>query len=371
MDLNEYYEQQLKARGYEADDAQKLAIKRLQFYETKLNNTYYFFETLWRYWKHWINKKSEPNHFYNGLYLWGGVGRGKSFLMDCFYHVIPEKRKIRIHFHEFMRDIHRQLEILKGSANPLDEVAQRISKKYRLICFDEFHVSDIADAMILYRLLKCLFKNGLQLIATSNNEPDQLYLNGLHRDRFLPAIQLLKNNLEIINVDAGMDYRQRALKHMSAYFLFNEAAVDKKLATLFDQLASGQDEIPLLHIENREIPAVRLAGCIVWFNFDVICSGPRSQNDYLEIASRFSDVIVSNVPQMSVNMSSAARRFTWLIDVLYDHRIKVFISAETQPEQLYILGPLASEFKRTVSRINEMQTQTYLQAQKRMAVSLY
>jgi len=296
------------------------------------------------------------------------VGRGKSFLMDSFYSVVPVVRKTRLHFHEFMRGVHRELDELKGMADPLNEVANRIAKKYRLICFDEFHVSDVADAMILYNLLKALFDNKVSFIMTSNYEPDTLYPDGLHRDRLLPTIALLKEKLDILNVDAGTDYRKKVMEQVVAYHTPLGAQVDQALRDAFAGVAETADQDPKINIEAREIRALRRAGGVIWFDFATLCGGPRSQNDYLEIASRFHTVILSSVPRMSVSMSSEARRFTWLVDVLYDHNVKLIMSAEVEPDQLYTEGVLANEFHRTVSRIIEMQSAEYMSAERRSVV---
>jgi cell division protein ZapE len=297
--------------------------------------------------------------------MWGGVGRGKSFLMDSFYSVVPVVRKTRLHFHEFMRAVHRQLDELKGVADPLDEVAKRVARKYRLICFDEFHVSDIADAMILYNLLKALFDNGVSFVMTSNYEPGTLYPDGLHRDRMLPTIKLLRDNLDVMNIDAGIDYRKRALEQVDSYHSPLNADTDRALRHAFTGLAETTDEDPVVDIEARKIKALRRAGGVIWFDFNTLCGGPRSQNDYLEIASRFHTVILSGIPQMSAAMSSEARRFTWLIDVFYDHKIKLIMSAAVEPGELYTQGMLANEFHRTVSRIMEMQSREYMDSERR------
>lgn len=358
MNVREYYEHALTERGFKEDDAQRRAIERLQ-----------------QAFDEWVAYKSQRAsklrrlisrpEVPRGMYMWGGVGRGKSFLMDSFYSVVPVVRKTRLHFHEFMRGVHHQLDELKGVADPLDEVARRIAKKYRLICFDEFHVSDIADAMILYNLLKALFDNGVSFIMTSNYVPDALYPDGLHRDRILPAIALLKERLDVLNVDAGNDYRKRALQQVEAYHTPLGAAADHALRNAFTGLADTAEEDPRVHIEAREIKALRRAGGVIWFDFSTLCGGPRSQNDYLEIASRFHTVILSGVPRMSAAMSSEARRFTWLIDVLYDHKVKLLMSAEVEPEELYTEGMLANEFHRTVSRIIEMQSAEYMESERR------
>ena len=359
MNVLEYYEHELQARGYLADDAQLAAVNRLQ-----------------QCYAEWVGYKSRRSNALRklllhpdlprGIYMWGGVGRGKSFLMDSFYAVVPVQRKTRLHFHEFMREVHRQLEELKGQADPLDELARRVAKRYRLICFDEFHVSDIADAMILYRLLDRLFNNGVQFVMTSNYDPDTLYPDGLHRDRVLPAIDLLKAQLDVVNVDAGIDYRRRTLAQVSVYHTPLGAQADRALRAAFSQLAAVPDESPLLHIEKRELKALRRADGVVWFDFATLCGGPRSQNDYLELASRFHTVVLSEVPQMTPRMASEARRFTWLVDVFYDHKVKLLMSAAVEPEALYLEGPMANEFGRTVSRIVEMQSKEYLEAPRRL-----
>ena len=360
MDVQEFYQHALSQRGFASDAAQQGAVDRLQRayqdwvdYRAQRSSSF----------KRLINRPDVPR----GVYLWGGVGRGKSFLMDSFYSVVPVVRKTRVHFHEFMRDVHRQLDELKGVADPLDYVARNIARKYRLICFDEFHVSDIADAMILYNLLSALFANGVSFIMTSNYDPDLLYPDGLHRDRMLPTIALLKDKLDVLNVDAGVDYRKRALEQVASYYTPMGAAADQALRTAYAKIAEIADEDPHLRVEGREIRCLRRAGGIVWFDFATLCGGPRSQNDYLEIASRFHTVVLSGIPAMSAGQSSEARRFTWLIDVFYDHKVKLLMSAEVPPEELYTQGMLANEFHRTVSRIIEMQSREYMEAERRSA----
>jgi len=362
MNVQEYYNNALAQRGYKPDEAQQRAITRLQQcydewveYKGQRSSTF----------KRLINRPAVPK----GVYMWGGVGRGKSFLMDSFFSVVPLVRKTRLHFHEFMRDVHRQLDELRGVADPLDEVAKRVAKKYRLICFDEFHISDVADAMIMYNLLKALFDNGVSFIMTSNYDPNLLYPDGLHRDRILPTIALLYEKLDVMNIDAGIDYRGRALEQVEAYYTPLNAQTDKALRDAYASVAETADEDPVIRIEAREIRALRRAGTIIWFDFNTLCGGPRSQNDYLEIASRFHTVILSGVPMMSASMSSEARRFTWLIDVFYDQGVKLLMSAEVEPEELYTTGAMANEFHRTVSRIVEMQSQEYMNRQQRGAAA--
>jgi len=348
----------LAARGHVADAAQLAALERLQRMHDELLA---FKARRSNRLKKLINRPEVPR----GVWLHGGVGRGKSLLMDCFYGSVPYVRKTRIHFHEFMRGVHRELDELKGRPDPLDEVARRVARRYRLVCFDEFHVSDIADAMILERLMRGLFENGVAFVITSNYRPDQLYPDGLHRERVLPAIALLEQNLDVMCVDAGIDYRRRSMERVEMYHTPLGAHADAQLREAFALLAETRDEDPRLMIENREIRALRRSGGVVWFDFRTLCGGPRSQNDYLEIAHRFHTVILSGVPRMGAAMSSEARRFVWLIDVLYDQRVKLLISAECPPEELYTAGAMAAEFARTVSRIVEMQSRAYLDAPRR------
>ena len=352
------YAAELATRGYTSDPAQLRAVDALERCATEWAA---FKGQRSNALKKLINRPTVPR----GVYMHGGVGRGKSFLMDCFYGAVPLKRKTRLHFHEFMREVHRELLDLKGIANPLDELGKRIAKRYRLICFDEFHVADITDAMILHRLLKALFDNGVGFVTTSNFHPDGLYPNGLHRDRILPAIALLKANLEVISVDNGTDYRGRTLQQARLYHTPLGPQADAEMTETFNRLAASRDENPVLHIESRQIQARRKAGGVVWFDFKVLCGGPRSQNDYLEIASQFHTVLLSDVPHMPVRMASEARRFTWLVDVLYDRRVKLIMSAAVEPEALYTEGPLVHEFPRTVSRLGEMQSKEFLALQRR------
>jgi cell division protein ZapE len=358
MPVRALYEQTLAERGYTADPAQWRAIDSLERCE-----------------REWADYKARRSNALTklvvrppiprGVYMYGGVGRGKSFLMDCFFNAVPLTRKTRLHFHEFMREVHRELAELHGTVNPLQELGRRIARRYRLICFDEFHVSDVTDAMILHRLLAAMFENRVSIVTTSNFKPDDLYPNGLHRDRILPAIELLKAKLEVVSVDNGTDYRQVTLAQVGLYHTPLNAAAEASMTDAFERLAEAKEESPLLQIEHREIHARRRAGGVVWFDFKELCGGPRSQNDYLEIASQFHTVLLSGVPSMSPRMASEARRFTWLVDVLYDRRVKLILSAEVVPEELYTEGPLAHEFPRTVSRLREMQSAEFLALQRR------
>ena len=358
MSVKQAYEAELVARGYTADPAQLRAVDAL---ERCANEWAAFKAQRSNAFKKLINRPDTPR----GVYMYGGVGRGKSFLMDCFYNAVPLKRKTRLHFHEFMREVHRELRDLQGTVNPLDELGKRIAKRYKLICFDEFHVADITDAMILHRLLSALFDNGVGFVTTSNFRPDDLYPGGMHRDRILPAIALLNAHLEVLSVDNGTDYRRRTLEQANLYHTPLGSHADAEMTDAFNRLAESQDDNPVLQIESRQIQARRRAGGLVWFDFKTLCGGPRSQNDYLEIATQFHTVLLSDVPAMPVRMASEARRFTWLIDVLYDRRVKLIMSAEVPPEALYMNGPLAHEFPRTVSRLNEMQSAEFLALERR------
>ena len=359
MSVKQAYEAELVARGFQSDPAQLRAVDALERcasewadYKAQRSNAL----------KKLINRPEVPR----GVYMYGGVGRGKSFLMDCFFNAVPIKRKTRLHFHEFMREVHRELADLQGTVNPLDELGRRMSRRFKLICFDEFHVADITDAMILHRLLAALFDNGVGFVTTSNFKPDDLYPDGLHRDRILPAIALLNEKLEVISVDNGTDYRHRTLEQLRLYLTPNGPEADAEMTQAFDRLAETADEDPVLHIEAREIRARRKAGGVVWFDFRTLCGGPRSQNDYLEIATQFHTVLLSDVPQMTVSRASEARRFTWLVDVFYDRRVKFILSAAVEPEALYTEGPLAHEFPRTVSRLTEMHSAEFLALERRV-----
>lgn len=352
------YHAALAERGYQADSAQEAAIRRLQQLADELAD----FDNRPGLLKRLLSRGRQPPR---GVWMHGGVGRGKSFLMDCFYQSVPTQRKTRLHFHEFMRAVHQELRTLTAMANPLDEVARRAAARYQLICFDEFHLSDIADAMILERLLHAFFRHQLVFVMTSNYVPDGLYPDGLHRDSVLPAIALLNTHLDILSVDVGTDYRQLTTRGLPTYLSPLSQQVAQQMQDAFGQLAAGQEISPLLTIENRVIKALRCASPVVWFDFDTLCRGPRSQNDYLEIAARFDTVMLSDVPQMNAGMASEARRFTWLIDVLYDQKVNLIMSAEVAPEQLYVSGTMAHEFVRTVSRLNEMQSDSYRNEQRR------
>jgi cell division protein ZapE len=354
QDVVALYEASLAKRGFVDDPAQRRAVERLQ--------------RLYEEWSNYKKKRSSALRrlivrpdLPKGVYLWGPVGRGKSFLMDAFFLCVPLVRKRRVHFHHFMREIHRELDELKGTEDPIAAVAERTARRHRLICFDEFHVSDIADAMILGRFLDQVMERGVEFVMTSNYHPDQLYPNGLQRERFLPAIELIKRRLDVVSVDNGTDYRRLKMEKMKVYHV----GCDAPLAQIFNELRDVEEEKHPLDVEGRTIAYRRRAGGLVWFDFDVLCGGPRSYADYVDLARRFHTVMLSSVPKMSPKNSDAARRFTWLVDVFYDDRVNLVISAEAEPEQLFTAGEHAAEFQRTVSRLHEMQSVEYLRTERR------
>lgn len=352
------YEAALAARGFHSDPAQLRAVEALE----RCAREWVAYEA---YRSNALKRLFEHPPVPRGVYLWGGVGRGKSFIMDCFFQAVPLQRKTRLHFHEFVREVQHELSELSGTPDPLDALGARMAERHDLICFDEFAISDIADAMILYRLLRALFAHHVGFVTTSNFKPDALYPDGLQRERFLPAIDLLNQSLEVVNVDNGVDYRRQTLQDATIYHTPLGAAADAAMAQTFERLAAVAEQGPQLRVAGRVIRARRRAGNTVWFSFKELCGGPRSQDDYLELAARFHTVLLSDVPQMSAELASEARRFTWLIDVFYDRRVKLIVSAAVPPEQLYTEGPLVNEFPRTVSRLREMQSADYLAAPRR------
>jgi cell division protein ZapE len=350
------YEQSLAKRGFLSDPAQWRAAERLQ--------------RLYEEWSAYKARRSSALRrllvkppLPKGVYLWGAVGRGKSFLMDAFYLCVPLVRKRRVHFHHFMREIHRELESLKGTEDPIAAAAQRTARRCRLVCFDEFHVADIADAMILGRFLAQAMDRGVQFVMTSNYHPDGLYPDGLQRERFLTAIALLKERLDVVEVDNGTDYRRLKLQQLEAYHV--GAGGEAVLERIFAALRDVEEEKQPLDVEGRNIAYRRRAGGLVWFDFAVLCGGPRSYADYVDLAQRFHTVILSGVPRMSAQHADAARRFTWLVDVLYDDRVNLVVSAAAPPEALFIGGAQSAEFQRTVSRLHEMRSAEYLASERR------
>ena len=306
---------------------------------------------------------AKPRQLVRGLYFWGGVGRGKTYLMDNFFESLPFEQKLRAHFHRFMRRVHAELKKLDGQKNPLKKVADIIASEARVICFDEFFVSDITDAMILGTLMEELFARGVTLVATSNIVPDGLYKDGLQRARFLPAIALLNQHTLVVNVDGGVDYRLRALEQAELYHSPLDEAADRSLMTSFKSLLSTSAEVTEdveLEVEGRLIRARYVSEGVVWFDFVELCDGPRSQNDYIELAREYHSVILSNVPGLGRTKDDQARRFVNLVDEFYDRQVKLVISAERPLAEIYSTGKLDFEFQRTVSRLLEMQSHDYL-----------
>lgn len=352
------YENELTQRGYAPDEAQYAAVQVL--------------DVCSQAWRVYAEKRSsclgrlfDGSPVPRGVYLYGDVGRGKSFLMDCFFKAVPIGQKTRLHFHEFMREVHRELREMQGAVNPLDSLGRRISQRFRLICFDEFHISDITDAMILHRLLQALQKYKVGLVMTSNFKPEALYPNGLNRDRIQGAIDLLNQSFDVVCINGGVDYRANMPGAQDVYFCpLNQTsfvAMQGIFHRLIDQTKSEEQE-PVLWIQSHKLNAYRRAEGVIWFEFQNLCEAPCHPNDYLEIAAQFHTVLLSGVPKLLAHHAAPARRLMWLIDVLYDRRVKLVMSAATRPEQLYLeASSMPQEFSRTVSRLHEMQSKAYLE----------
>jgi len=348
----------LESRGIVPDAAQRAAVSRLQ----TLHDELMAFKHARR---NALRKLVVRPPVPRGVYLWGGVGRGKSLLMDCFYESLPYKRKRRVHFHAFIREVHERLKELKQEADPLAKVAERIARDVRLLCFDEFHVSDIADAMILGRLVEALFERGVVFCLTSNYVPDGLYPNGLQRQNFLPTIAVIKQSLDVLEVDYGVDYRLRTLEKVEVYHVPADAEGEARLTAAFHELSGGEGHGGHLEVLGRKLAVKRRGGGVVWFDFAMLCGGPRSQNDYLDIARGYHTVLLSGIPRMTREMANEARRLTWLVDILYDHKVKLIMTAACEADELYRVGVQAGEFFRTVSRLVEMRSREYLAAAHR------
>jgi cell division protein ZapE len=353
----------LKREGFVADKAQKQAVDHLDALYFRLVAAYNhkrdtsFASKMKRILR---RKKSNPEL---GLYLWGGVGRGKTYLMDSFFESLPFESKLRIHFHRFMRRVHTELDEFKGHANPLDKVADKIASETMVICFDEFFVSDITDAMILGKLFEALFARGVCLVATSNVEPSLLYKNGLQRQRFLPAIELIKTRCQVINVDGGTDYRLRTLTSTQLYHQPLTDASHHAIECIFYSLVADKGALILdseVTIAGRDIPVVAKSSDVIWFDFKAICEGPRSQHDYIDLSCEYHAVVISNIPTLDKEKEDATRRFINLVDEFYDRNVDLVISAEQPLESLYQGSKLVFEFERTKSRLIEMQTEEFL-----------
>ena len=355
------YQKDLERPDFQKDSAQEDAVKRLQsLYDKLVEAERDRTKPKAKLFRKLKKGKEEP---VKGLYFWGGVGRGKTYLMDTFYESLPFDRKMRVHFHRFMQRVHNELKSLKGEKNPLELVSRRFADETRVICFDEFFVSDIGDAMILATLMDSLFSRGVTLVCTSNIVPDGLYKDGLQRARFLPAIDLVKKHTDVVNVDGGVDYRLRTLEQVELFHSPLDEEADVSLRKSFDGLAvEAGKHSKTMEINGRKIPARAHADDVVWFDFKAVCDGPRSQNDYIEMARQFHAIIVSNVPVLGKDKDDQARRFINMIDEFYDRNVKVIISAAAPITELYTGGRLSFEFERTESRLLEMQSREYLEA---------
>ncbi|MCC2604877.1 cell division protein ZapE [Planctobacterium marinum] len=358
----EKYQQDLKSADFQYDSAQENAVKELQRLYDELTHPKQ--KKTWRVKIKAAFGKGMNKPTTQGIYFWGGVGRGKTYLVDTFYDCLPGERKMRVHFHRFMHRVHSELKTLAGKSDPLKIVAKQFADETDIICFDEFFVSDITDAMILGTLMEELFAQGIVLVATSNIEPQGLYRNGLQRARFLPAIDLIEQNTRIINVDSGVDYRLRTLEQAEIYHYPLDDDADKNLHHYFGQLAPESCETEaMLNIAGRQVQAERNADGVVMFEFDVLCGGPRSQTDYMEISRCYHSVLLANVKQMNQQVDDIARRFIAMVDEFYERNVKLIISAEVAIDELYTQGQLSFEFKRCISRLKEMQSHDYLATQ--------
>jgi cell division protein ZapE len=363
--LREIYGHQIAERGFRADPAQLAAVTRLEELRSRLIVAHESQASLGGRLLRAVGRRSAQTPE-RGLYLWGPVGRGKTWLMDLFFNSLPFPERRRRHFHRFMHDVHAELKGLRELESPLETVADRLAAEVRVLCFDELFVTDIADAMILSRLFGGLFRRGITLVATSNIAPDDLYRNGLQRQRFLPAIRLIKKNVDVLAIEGKLDYRLRQLTRAGTYLPSRDPNTTARLRTLFSELSDHADASDgTVEIEGRPIPVVRQSESAVWFDFEAICAGPRSQDDYIEIARNYQSVVVSEVPMFDPLREDEARRFIALIDELYDRCVKLVISAAVPPAELYRGDRLCLEFQRTASRLTEMQSEEYLARQHR------
>ncbi|MCM2678628.1 cell division protein ZapE [Echinimonas agarilytica] len=351
----EQYQHDLTHNGFSPDAAQAEAMQALESLYQQLIAPSPNVGIMAR-----LFKKTPPSAI-RGLYLWGGVGRGKTYMVDTFFEALPFEQKLRLHFHRLMQQVHEKLKGLSGQSNPMELVAEDFSKRARVLCVDEFFVSDITDAMLMAELLKGLMSRGVVLLATSNIEPNGLYKNGLQRARFLPAIDLLNIHCDVMNVDSGIDYRLRVLTAAPCTYVPNDAKADKAMIERFHQLSpeAGRSD-QAVEVLGRSIQSRWLADDVVMFEFAELCQSARSQLDYIELACCFHSLLLTNVIQMSDTENDAARRFIALIDELYDRRVKLLVSAQTLLADLYTGKQLEFEFKRCLSRLQEMQSEEFL-----------
>ena len=354
LNIREAYQDSLERDGHVEDPAQLALVARFEDLQSRIasQRPRRLRDRLFR---------NAPREHVRGLYIWGGVGRGKTFLMDLFFESLASDRKRRIHFHRMMQDVHARLKLLGAVEDPVDKVAADIARETRVLCFDEFFVADIGDAMILGRLLDGLFRRGVTLVATSNSKPEDLYRDGLQRQRFLPAIDLLNTHCEVVNMDGGVDYRLRLLQKAGTYLCPDDDEAARRLDYFFGESASTRIEEDVdLDVNGRPIRARRCAKGVAWFRFEDICDGPRSQADYIELARWYPSIIVSGVPRFDATREDQARRFIALVDEFYDRRVKLILSAAAGVDSLYAGTRLNFEFERTTSRLVEMQSNEYL-----------
>ena len=358
----EKYQLDLKQEGFQYDLAQENAVKCLQRLFDDLQSKpvpVTGFKKVLNRWKKVYGKPEKQT--IKGLYFWGGVGRGKTYLVDTFYDCLPFNNKMRVHFHRFMHRVHSELKTLTGQSDPLKVIADRFASETCIICFDEFFVSDITDAMILGSLFEELFARNVILVATSNIVPDELYRNGLQRARFIPAINLINEYCEVVNVDSGVDYRLRTLEQAEIYHWPLDEMATNNLNKYFEQLATEEGTAnKMVIINNRDLETVMEADGVVFFEFSVLCESARSQGDYMEISKLYHTVLMANVTQMNAEHDDTTRRFIALIDEFYERNVKLIISAEVDLDNLYSGGRLNFEFKRCLSRLQEMQSHDYL-----------
>ncbi len=353
----DYYNEKCKAGVIIEDQQQLMALQSLQRVFSDLLIEYKKRSSFTALFRH--------PHLVKGLYMWGGVGIGKTFLMDCFFHTLPFEKKKRMHFHQFMQRVHQALTSHQGESDPLQVIAAELAKDTMVLCFDEFYVSDIADAMILGRLTKALFANGVCLVCTSNIAPDDLYRYGLQRLQFLPAIALLKESTEVINIKSKVDYRLRHLQEAGVFYTPLGKAADENMENTFNVLSEGQSyaETSVL-INERIINIKKHTDDIIWFDFKEICTVPRSQNDYLVIAQKYNTVFISDIPIIAPEEKDTICLFVCLVDVLYDARVKLVISAQEPVADIYNRGFMVLEYTRTHSRLLEMQSQDYFMGEE-------
>ncbi|MGB1262711.1 MAG: cell division protein ZapE [Cognaticolwellia sp.] len=358
----EKYTQDLTRDDFLFDAAQENAVKNLQrLYDDLITKPLPVsgFKRVLNRWKRVVVKSERKT--IPGLYFWGGVGRGKTYLVDTFYDCLPFENKMRVHFHRFMHRVHEELKTLHGQSDPLKIIAKRFAQETRIICFDEFFVSDITDAMILGTLFEELFAHNVTLVATSNIIPDQLYRNGLQRERFLPAIKLINQHCHIVNVDSGVDYRLRTLEQAEIFHFPLDQQADENLKHYFKQLsADAGNAEKVIEINNRPLTTVQESDGVVHFEFATLCESARSQGDYMELSRLYHTVLLANVTQMGADNDDSTRRFIALVDEFYERNVKLIMSAEVALEQLYTHGRLSFEFKRCLSRLQEMQSHDYL-----------